>query len=364
MGAKRLTVVPITEYREERVSLNAIEVLPDRFQTRATTDPEVVHTYYEWIRKGTDMGSVIVVHTADDRLILADGFHRYAAHQKLKLRSIKCQIREGTETDAILVGIEQNAALAKLRGLTEEDKRHAAELLIRNEETWDWSDNEISRRTGISAVGVARLRTKLLERIGVALPDRVKAFKDGVLNGKTFAYRKLSLMERRPHLCPRRKKFVVSLDGKTHLLGKDAGAANDKLLAIQSLREATEKVLSSPRDFRDWLMRRGVRSTTIKALDKSIGGSSCGAAVFRPLASVNLDDFLSAVARVLLARGSCPDFKRAIVVGYVRGISSGVSRAIPLAERLGVEFLTPEEFVAEFGSKGEADQPDGDPPES
>jgi hypothetical protein len=340
MGAKRLTVVPVKEYPVERVSLNAIEVLPERFQTRAQTDPEVVHTYAEWISKGTDMGCVILVHTADDRWILADGFHRYEAHVKLKLRSIKAQIREGTETDAILVGVEQNGALEKIRGLTVEDRRHAVELMIRNDETRAWPDGEIARRCRISESSVKNVRLDIHRIYGIPLPDRVVEFCDGLPTAKWRKSRKYQ-----SHTSNKRPT-VINVDAGSIRVNEDAN----------SRQSNSGAPVNNQTKFMTWLSRRNVGCSSCGG---PMGGIAIRGTLLFLVENPDFDGLLRGVGCAVLVRQRSAAGLRTVLVGYRDGYQGVSEVVLKSASKLSppIEFMTPDELVAEFGPKSDEPSP-------
>lgn len=86
---------------------------------------------------------------------LADGFHRYHAHEKKK-RSIKCDVREGTQRDAILyaAGANTNHGLRR----SAQDKQVAIRTMLLDAEWAARSDNWIASVCKVShhTVGAAR----------------------------------------------------------------------------------------------------------------------------------------------------------------------------------------------------------------
>ena len=79
---------------------------------------------------------------------LADGFHRYGAHQQKSAVTIRAEIREGTLKDAILFSVSANTTHGVRR--SNEDKRRAVRTLLEDDEWQKWSDNEIAKRSGVS----------------------------------------------------------------------------------------------------------------------------------------------------------------------------------------------------------------------
>ena len=70
-----------------------------------------------------------------------------------------CEVRNGTQRDAVLYSVGANATHGKRR--TNADKRKAVETLLKDREWAKWSNYEISRRCAVSADFVGRVRSSL-----------------------------------------------------------------------------------------------------------------------------------------------------------------------------------------------------------
>jgi hypothetical protein len=249
--------IQFQEPDEKRISIKAYEVLPEDLQTRARTDPEIVAHYAEAMVKHEDAFPPVTLYSLPDgRLVLADGFHRHAARVKLGARDIKAIVREGTLTDAILCGIRMNQDTKNIRKVEEEDRIKAAEALIRNQETRDYSDTEIARITAIGATTVRKIRFRLAES-GIPLPERVRAFdKTGQPRKQTMPYflRKngtSALMHNSA------SGFRTTLRGQKISLGRDPQAAQSALDQLMEKQRRDQSLLSDcdTERLRTWMIR-------------------------------------------------------------------------------------------------------------
>ncbi len=118
----------------------------------------------------------ITVFRVDDRLLIADGFHRHAAAVMLGKRTIRAEIREGSFTDAL----DFVASVNLFHGLplTRAERRRAVEVKLKLHH--DWSDRRMAEELAVSRELVAKIRRQLIESRSIPnLPGRVGA--DGKL---------------------------------------------------------------------------------------------------------------------------------------------------------------------------------------
>jgi hypothetical protein len=73
----------------------------------------------------------VMVFRTDDQLLLADGFHRWHAHNALEMETIAAEIIDGSRRDALLYSLQANSK----HGLTrsQSDFTRAYEIAARNE---------------------------------------------------------------------------------------------------------------------------------------------------------------------------------------------------------------------------------------
>jgi len=118
----------------------------------------------------------ITVYDIDDRLLVADGFHRHAAAVMLGKRTIRAEIIAGTFTDAL----DFVASVNLFHGLplTRAERRRAVEVKLKLHH--DWSDRRMAEELAVSRELVAKVRRHLIESRQIPnLPGRVGA--DGKL---------------------------------------------------------------------------------------------------------------------------------------------------------------------------------------
>lgn len=88
----------------------------------------------------------VTVFKSPEGLLLADGFHRMAAAQRLGLREIEAEVRKGTREDALEYAVIANTKNAD--PLNEEERNDGIRRLKQLHP--DWSNREIARRMSIS----------------------------------------------------------------------------------------------------------------------------------------------------------------------------------------------------------------------
>lgn len=124
-------------------------------QQRAKIDLEVVADYAE---KLADLPPVTVYFDGSDYW-LAGGFHRYHAAAKAEKKKIPCDVRKGTQRDAILFSCGDNATHGLKR--SNADKRKAVAALLKDPEWAKASDRWIAETCVVSVDLVGDVRRQL-----------------------------------------------------------------------------------------------------------------------------------------------------------------------------------------------------------
>lgn len=124
-------------------------------QTRCSIDEATVAEYADAVKAGANLPPVEVFHDGND-YILADGFHRVMAYQRIARETISAKVFKGTAKDALIHSLGSNKGHGLKR--TNEDKRRAALWTIR--ECPDWSDRKIAEHTGLSHPFIAAVRSE------------------------------------------------------------------------------------------------------------------------------------------------------------------------------------------------------------
>jgi hypothetical protein len=363
MGAARK--IRIFESEVQPVRIDELKIDEKALQSRAGTDPEMVQIYAERRRgkpkqPGTPFPPVLVF-IINGIWWLADGFHRVAAALKLGEETIPAIVRRADSmVEAIDAGAAINKSKENLRGYQEEDNRKLAELYIRcgagepDKGSWDWSDSEISRKSGINCATVAKVRLALLQSGGIPLPERIWKFSDGTQIRK-HVYKRRG--ETHQYAC-RPDRLFASVGGE--LLSVGGKDAEEKIVAYRHCVEATKNVLENGSAFRKWLAARATSAQGIPVSEFLLGGTRVGVAYVASFHEVRSEAIGLAICASVLALHHLSWVRRAIVVGYRDG-GGRCCGALDLAAALSppVEHMTPEEFVecalaGEFGPK-----PDG-----
>ena len=101
----------------------------------------------------------ITVYNIDERLLIADGFHRHAAAVMLGKRTIRAEIIDGTFTDAL--DFVSSVNLFHGLPLTRSERRRAVEVKLKLHH--DWSDRRMAEELAVSRELVAKIRRQLIE---------------------------------------------------------------------------------------------------------------------------------------------------------------------------------------------------------
>ncbi len=356
MSVMRKPRTKITEFEEKDLSIRAIEVRPEILQSRHTTDIGFSRAYAKAMAAGSIFPPVLVFFDGE-KYWLADGFTRVHARESLGLSTIRAVIRPGTVEDALLAGIEENFDQYHQRSVTRKDKVHAAELMIRNVVFRTWSDREIARRTGLTCSFLQNMRIRLEKEEAIPLPKFVMRFKDGQLTGSMTKYSKtgelFSSVKKN-----RKNAFFANVNGKTVYFGADREKAEVKYRKVVTDSNVMTSRMCDVKNFRHWLSRRRVFTSGISSTTSIAGGVCVENCIVQAISEVSFDAFLVKSAKLLFTREFMPGAKRMILVGYIRGANSAVGKLLDPAASLGIEVMTPEEFVAEFGPKDDDDDDD------
>ena len=126
-------------------------------QSRVEINNEVVHEYAEALKAGAVFPPIVVFFDGADYW-LADGFHRWHAHNTAGLASIVADVRQGTQRDAKLFSYSANREHGLRR--TNADKRKIAIDMLSDDDWSQWTDGEIARHCGMSQQFINKLRNE------------------------------------------------------------------------------------------------------------------------------------------------------------------------------------------------------------
>ncbi len=130
-------------------------------QSRAGLNEQTVTEYAEAMEAGQVFPPILVFQDETiDEYILADGFHRLAAHLQISPdEPILAEVRSGTAEDARWESIGANKSHGLRR--TNEDKRNATTLALMHPNGADMSNIKIAEHVGVSHTTVQNIRKEL-----------------------------------------------------------------------------------------------------------------------------------------------------------------------------------------------------------
>lgn len=147
-----------TKANIKRLLIEKIKV-DGSFQVRQALSEDVVNDYHNSISEKPDALPAVHVFTIDGQYWLVDGFHRLEAHRRAGMTELFAEVHAGDNRAALLFAIGAN----RTHGLrfSNEDKRRAVSLLLKDEEWVDWSDIQIANHCGVSDRFVSKMRKEL-----------------------------------------------------------------------------------------------------------------------------------------------------------------------------------------------------------
>jgi hypothetical protein len=123
-------------------------------QSRVEIDNTVVTEYAEAIKAGSEFPAVVVFNDGADNW-LADGFHRFHAHNQAGKTSIVADVRQGSLRDAKLFSFGANGLHGQRP--TNADKRKSVSEMLADPEWKAWSQEKIAKTCCVSIGFVSKM---------------------------------------------------------------------------------------------------------------------------------------------------------------------------------------------------------------
>jgi len=133
----------------EAIALNEIEMNP-AVNIREQLDEETIQWYMTIL---DDLPPIVVYHWNGTKL-LADGFHRYAAAERLGRKQIATEVREGSREDAWIYAAVANFRHGRNLSLMERDRAIERVATLKP----DWIDQQVADEFGVKRKVVERAR--------------------------------------------------------------------------------------------------------------------------------------------------------------------------------------------------------------
>lgn len=140
-----------------QLPIKQIEIC-DAIQARVSVSQDTVDEYADAIREGAEFPAIVVFFDGHKHW-LAAGFHRVPSHKLAGRACILAEVRQGSKRDAMLFAVGDNTTHGRPR--SNEDKRKAVEMLLEDEEWFQWADREIARRCHVSHMLVSTIRREM-----------------------------------------------------------------------------------------------------------------------------------------------------------------------------------------------------------
>ena len=331
--------------RREELSMKVLK--PDlSLQARVDhINVDHVRALHEIIKNGQPLAPIIVFEVADGVFKIADGFHRHEVYRKEGLPGIPCIVVKGTLQEAIEYAASANQMLSLRR--KREDVCKAVWMLLDN----GWLNKtykEIARQAGTMPLTAKKHCNSYRESKGLPVN---RGAEPAARQPKLHSY---TTPNGSKYECYRVKAF-----GKTF-----SGTSPDKAMRrYQGYADARAKTPKAdlvvatgftPDDYRrlpGYLVRRGVvvdNSEHPGAL-RLVPGFTVGSFAVGHLSSEDAiassytRSLVGAVGRVLILAAHYGSRRKVVVTAKVL---DGYAEVTKSARRLGVEFMTLDEFVA------------------
>jgi hypothetical protein len=136
-----------------------------KVQARVAMSEQTIDEYVEAMQSGVTFQPVVVFYDGK-KYILADGFHRVEAAKKSGMTEIDADVRNGGMRDALLFAVGANADHGLRR--TNQDKRRAVEILLKDDEWSEWSNVIIAKSCAVSEALVRKVRVSIGGMSGVS----------------------------------------------------------------------------------------------------------------------------------------------------------------------------------------------------
>lgn len=324
------------------LALTSVIVDPE-IQSRIETDMEHCRFLANELEISGELKPILVFFDGN-KYWLANGFHRHYVYTKAGRDQIRAIVVPGTRDNAVVESARKNDDASK--GKTLEDKKKSVMMLLRFEEWRKKSATVIGNHCGLNPGTVVKCLAEYELTTNEKLPDVVETSAGKMRPRQHFSttYNSRSISH------TRRSGFRARLNGKTLYLGHDESKAKE-ILAAKIEFENTK--VPSIGNLLGTLARRGIHFVSSGFNSNCRLTGLLGDGLVATIADLRIDgESIASIGRALLLREHhCPT-GRAVVVCCP---DDGYQDVLDLGRRLGVEFLTPDEFIASVKGDGEGE---------
>lgn len=347
-----ITNVPFPEdFPVRMIGLRSITVDPE-LQARCTMSAPHERGIFEFVLKNGPISDPVVIFEdlVAHKNFLADGHHRVGAYRQAaksqkRFDHIRAEIRPGTWEDAMAFAAAANKKKTHLPR-TPQDIRNAVKKLIAIPSWFNESASTIAKHVGCSVPTVIKIRAAFCNEKKIPIPEQVKTTGGHVVP---------AARQRSPEARTRETKkgnFYVQEGDKRHYFGKDKDGAMAKATEVSRNLES-QRVNLRLDSLICFLAHRGFTFVSGKFNPETHPGLAAAYGHDAVIVSQHFDqiltrdrdrrNFVETVACVLISREALNPTARPVVICYPEDAPAAM---LSLAQRMGIEFLTPEDFVA------------------
>jgi hypothetical protein len=351
MAARKTEMFPIHILELSRIAVD------HALQSRVSTSVEYQREFSEAMLRGDEFPPITVFFDGK-KYWLADGFHRYGARKILarsdrKFEGIRAEVRNGTRDEAIVYSAGANQKFSIPR--TKDDIKKAAFMLFGMDGWLRKTAKSIAEHIGVSNKSAAKYRAEYCNIHKIQLPDEVEDLRGNTWSTRTYAE------GGEPHLDAKGRHFIIKTKGrKVRLCSKEEGIERAWQVYGEMKSRAQAPKQHIPRDnekFAQFLRARGIFAYPAS---KELLGYSPGLHAIHVgdvLATYSITEYgdstTAAVGRLLCIRSLFGTSGRNVIVCHVNDMRPKVIEA---GSQLGIEFMTPDEFVASLKGDDEPHQ--------
>lgn len=329
---------------------------PDEVQPRAGIDKDWVSQLATFRREGSEFPPARVYQLPNAQLILAEGHHRRWALLGENETDMLCDVVDGTMEEAIVYAAGSNKSNG-VKPMSPHDITRAVEMILAIESWWNRSNAVIGRRIGCKGTKVGRIRKQLAESKGLSIPDHVIR-EDGAIT--TYGGRR-SNREAMPSISRHGNKVRCLYKNEWH-----SASTIDELHKIMNgvfSQEEKRKRSLKPSNLYQFMKDSGfemvkwtsfwgssdIQATQLKVWVKNdVVATSCDfSSPEKCLVGLGILELVSLnVGRLKLAKNHVEAIRRQVIMSYKGDCAP---KLIGLCEKVGIEFMTPDELIASLG---------------
>lgn len=332
------------EKRVTRTEISMKHLKPDTsLQARVNTlDMENVRKLQGVLKDGMELQPIVVFDIGEHEYKIADGFHRHEAVRRDGRPAITCDVIKGTLQEAIEYAASCNRDFCLPR--QQEDIKKAVYMLLEN----GWLDKAamaIADQVGCSDYTVTKCRALFCDENAIKVPD-VTYNRNGVAQrrGRKQSDPAILYVESRHG----RRQYQTRAGGRKIYLGTDKEEAERRLDAINAEKHVgLPRLAAGRKNFAVLSARRGVAVLPISTADDTALILIAGYRTAKTAVSIWEDHqrpgLLKVIAEVHLIAAYF-DLPRKVVIK--QSDDHAFQGLIEVAGKLGVEFMTLDEFIA------------------